>query len=161
LVTGRLLVNRGRRKRLQDRKEHLMQGLTTKSRLAVIGAIAALCLVVSAPTGNATLPGDSSVPFWPYETGALVGTSETFVDVWADGSYYDPEAGRRVSASASTANSAAESDVAPVAGPGDSAVPFWPYETGALVGTSETFVDVWADGSYYDPEVGRRVSVSG
>jgi hypothetical protein len=51
--------------------------------------------------------------------------------------------------------------VAPLAGPGDSAVAFWLYETGALVGTSETYVDVREDGSYYDPEVGRRVSVSG
>lgn len=42
------------------------------------------------------LPGDSSVPFWPHETGALMGTSETFVDMRADGSYYDPSVGRRV-----------------------------------------------------------------
>lgn len=43
-----------------------------------------------------TLPGDTPVPFWPHETGALVGTSETFLDVRAAGSYYDPSIGRRV-----------------------------------------------------------------
>jgi hypothetical protein len=48
-----------------------------------------------APAGN-DLPGDSSVPFWPHETGVLVGTSETYVDVRADGSYFDPSIGRRV-----------------------------------------------------------------
>ena len=48
-----------------------------------------------APANN-ELPGESSVPFWPYETGALVGTSETYVDVHADGSYYDPSIGHRV-----------------------------------------------------------------
>ena len=74
-----------------------MQRHTTKSRLAVIGAITALGLVASAPTAPATLSGDSAVAFWPYETGALVGTSETYVDVREDGSYYDPEVGRRVS----------------------------------------------------------------
>jgi hypothetical protein len=137
-----------------------MQRHTTQSRLAVIGAIIALGLAASAPTGTAALPGDSTVAFWPYATGALVGTSETYVDVREDGSYYDPEVGRRVSVTASTLNGGAQSDVAPLAGPGDSAVAFWPYETGALVGTSETYVDVREDGSYYDPEVGRRVSVS-
>ena len=42
------------------------------------------------------LPGDASVPFWPHETGALAGTSETFADMRADGSYIDPSLGRRV-----------------------------------------------------------------
>lgn len=42
------------------------------------------------------VPGDASVPFWPHETGALVGTSETFADMGADGSYVDPALGRRV-----------------------------------------------------------------
>jgi hypothetical protein len=31
--------------------------------------------------------------------------------------------------------------------------------TGAVGGTSETFVDVQADGSYFDPSLGRRVLV--
>jgi hypothetical protein len=31
--------------------------------------------------------------------------------------------------------------------------------TGGLGGTSETFVDVQADGSYYDPSLARRVSI--
>jgi hypothetical protein len=48
-------------------------------------------------TARTTLPGDSPVPSWPYETGALVGTSETYVDVRADGSYFDLGIGRRVS----------------------------------------------------------------
>jgi len=76
-----------------------MQRHTTKSRLAVIGAITALGLAASAPAGTAPPPGDTTVAFWPYETGALVGTSETYVDVREDGSYYDPEVGRRVSVS--------------------------------------------------------------
>lgn len=42
------------------------------------------------------LPGDTAVPFWPHETGALAGTSETFVDMRADGSYLDLSLGRRV-----------------------------------------------------------------
>ena len=45
---------------------------------------------------NENLPGDNAVPFWPHETGALVGTSETYVDVHADGSYFDPSISRRV-----------------------------------------------------------------
>jgi hypothetical protein len=118
---------------------------TTKRRRAVIVAIAALGLVGAggvAVTGDAsavhateTRVGDTSVPVAPYETVALPGTSETYVDMWADGSYYDPSLGRRVSPT-----------------------PFWPYETGAVGGTSETYVDMWADGSYYDPSLGRRVS---
>jgi hypothetical protein len=52
----------------------------------------------------------------------------------------------------------AADDVAPSKDlPGDTAVPFWPHETGALLGTSETYVDVHADGSYFDPSIGRRV----
>jgi hypothetical protein len=47
-------------------------------------------------TPASDLPGDSSVGFWPHETGALLGTSETYVDMRADGSYYDPSVGRRV-----------------------------------------------------------------
>ena len=47
-------------------------------------------------------------------------------------------------------------------GPGDTGgAPFWPHETGVLVGTSETFTEVRADGSYVDPSLGRRVSTSG
>ena len=42
------------------------------------------------------LPGDASVPFWPHETGALAGTSETYAGMRADGSYIDPSLGRRV-----------------------------------------------------------------
>jgi hypothetical protein len=42
------------------------------------------------------LPGDASVPFWPHETGVLVGTSETYAGMRADGSYIDPSLGRRV-----------------------------------------------------------------
>jgi hypothetical protein len=137
-----------------------MQGHTTKRRLAVMGAITALVLVAGAPASTGALPGDTAVPFWPHETGTLVGTSETFMDVWEDGSYYDPGLGWRVSVFASTPKGSAQSDVVPLAGPGDSAVPFWPCETGVLLGTSETYVDVWEDGSYYDPEIGRRVSVS-
>jgi hypothetical protein len=118
---------------------------TTKSRLAAIAAIAALGLVATfggAVTGDAsavsasgTLSSDTPVPFRPHETGALAGTSETYVDIREDGSYYDPSLGRRVSPR-----------------------PFWPHETGALGGTSETYVDMREDGFYYDPSLGQRVS---
>jgi hypothetical protein len=116
----------------------------TKSRSAAIAALVALGLVASAlaVTGDGsalspTEPVRSDVPAgsWPYQTGALAGTSETFVDMDGDGSYFDPSLGRRVSRK-----------------------PFWPYETGSLAGTSETFVDMHDDGSYYDPSLGRRVS---
>ena len=118
----------------------------SRSRSAALAAVVALGLVagVLAVAGDSsalspTQPAKSDVPAgaWPYETGALAGTSETFVDMQEDGSYYDPSLGRRVSPK-----------------------PFWPYETGALAGTSETFVDMHEDGSYYDPSLGRRVSRS-
>jgi hypothetical protein len=82
-----------------------MQRHTTTSRLAAVGAAIAVTLVVGlAPAAGAagsgaapgTLPGETDTPFWPHETGVLVGTSETFVDMRADGSYYDPSLGRRV-----------------------------------------------------------------
>jgi hypothetical protein len=77
----------------------------TRSKRAIVGTAFASLVgfgIVSAssaadgvaPANN--VPGDSSVPFWPHETGALVGTSETYVDVHADGSYYDPSIGHRV-----------------------------------------------------------------
>lgn len=47
-------------------------------------------------TAAGTVTGDTPAAFWPHETGALAGTSETFVDMRADGSYYDPSLGRRV-----------------------------------------------------------------
>jgi hypothetical protein len=88
-----------------------MQGHNSSRHLAAVAAIAALGLVAGfdatagvAVTGDTspliatgTLSGDTPVPFWPYETGTLVGTSETYVDVREDGSYYDPSVGRRVS----------------------------------------------------------------
>jgi hypothetical protein len=43
--------------------------------------------------------------------------------------------------------------------PGDTAMGFWPHETGTDVGTSETYADVREDGSYYDPSLGRRISL--
>ncbi len=71
------------------------------NRTKIVGAVASmgLAIVVSpaaAVSSDDGLQGDSSVPFWPHETGALVGTSETFIDVRADGSYYDPSVGQRV-----------------------------------------------------------------
>src|SRR5215218_3310371 len=132
-----------------------MQGHSTVLRqVSAIGAAIALGLVIAlAAAGGATgtggaamgtLPRDTEVPFWPHETGALAGTSETFVDMRPDGSYYDPSLGRRVRGAARGTR------------PGDSQVP-WPYETAAPSGTSETFVDMRADGSYFDPSLGRRV----
>jgi hypothetical protein len=118
---------------------------TTMRRRAAVFAIAALALVATvgvAVTGDAsalnaaaTRSDATPVRSWPYDTGGLPGTSETYVDMWEDGSYYDPSLGRRVSPS-----------------------PLWSYDTGALAGTSETYVDMWEDGSYYDPSLGRRVS---
>jgi hypothetical protein len=94
-----------------------MQGHMNRTGLAAVAAIAALALVlgVAAAVGAAdpgkvaplsateTLPGDTGTPFWPHETGALVGTSETYADVREDGSYYDPSLGRRVSAAGAVA----------------------------------------------------------
>ena len=75
-----------------------MQKRTHRTKIAAAAVSTALAIVVSpAGAGNDDgLHGDSSVPFWPHETGALVGTSETFIDVRADGSYFDPSVGRRV-----------------------------------------------------------------
>ena len=72
-----------------------------RARLAAaVAAVTALAIVAgpagSRSTGNHDLPGDGSVPFWPFETGVLVGTSETFIDVRDDGSYFDSSIGRRV-----------------------------------------------------------------
>lgn len=105
-----------------------MQGHNiTWRRFAAIGAAIALGLVISpaAPVGatgrgdaaTGTLPGDTAVPFWPHETGALVGTSETFLNVETDGSYYDPSLGRRV-AGAVESNATRPDDRAGVRGRG-------------------------------------------
>jgi hypothetical protein len=78
----------------------------TKSRSRTIAAVAALALVAAvlavtcdgsalSPTKSAKL--DVPAGSWPYETGALGGTSETFMDMRDDDSYYDPSLGRRVS----------------------------------------------------------------
>ena len=121
-----------------------MKTETTRTRSVAVSAIAVLGLVAGglAVTGDGsalspTQPVKSDVPVgsWPYQTGALAGTAETFVDMRGDGSYYDASLGRRISPR-----------------------PFWPYETGVVAGTSETFVDMREDGSYYDPSLGRRVS---
>ena len=75
-----------------------MQKRSHRMKIVTAAASTALAIVVSpaAAVGDDGLHGDSSVPFWPHETGALVGTSETFIDVRADGSYFDPSVGRRV-----------------------------------------------------------------
>jgi hypothetical protein len=77
---------------------------STRTRVVTVVACAALGVVGPAAadgTENENLPGDNnSVPFWPHETGALMGTSETFVDMQSDGSYYDASVGRRVFLSA-------------------------------------------------------------
>jgi hypothetical protein len=79
-----------------------MQSHTKRTRVvSAVAGLAMLAVVAGpaaadevAPAGE--LPGDSSIPFWPHETGALVGTSETYVDLRDDGSYFDPSIGRRV-----------------------------------------------------------------
>jgi hypothetical protein len=110
----------------------------TTSRLSAIAAIAALGLVATVGvgvTGDAAAVSASGTPSGESTGPSLGGTSETYVDVREDGSYYDPSLGQRVSPR-----------------------PFWPHETGALGGTSETYVDLREDGLYYDPSLGRRVS---
>jgi len=82
---------------------------TSNRRRAASVAIAALALVATvgvAVTGDASAlnaaaarSDDTPVRSWPYETGGLAGTSETYVDMWEDGSYYDPSLGRRISPS--------------------------------------------------------------
>ena len=77
---------------------------TRTKRTLIVTAVA--CLIGSGVASGSTaadgvapssdVPGDTAVPFWPHETGALVGTSETYIDVGADGSYFDPSIGRRV-----------------------------------------------------------------
>ena len=73
-----------------------------RMRAVAVVATATLGIVVgpAAADGlepaNGQLPGDSSIPFWPHETGVLYGTAETFVDMQADGSYYDASIGHRV-----------------------------------------------------------------
>ena len=77
---------------------------TRSKRTLIVTAAACLigCGVASGSTAadgvapSSDVPGDAAVPFWPHETGALVGTSETYLDVRADGSYFDPSIGRRV-----------------------------------------------------------------
>lgn len=73
------------------------------SRTRIAAAVAAVMVfgIVAGPaasdsTEDEVLSGDNSIPFWPFETGVAVGTSETFVDVRDDGSYVDPGIGRRV-----------------------------------------------------------------
>jgi len=75
---------------------------TSKRHQAVVVAIAALGLVGA---GGVAVTGDASavrsdetrVDDARGETVALPGTSETYVDMREDGSYYDPSLGRRVS----------------------------------------------------------------
>jgi hypothetical protein len=86
---------------LMKSEEATMKPNTTKRRGAATVAIAAIGLVGAmggAVTGDASALNatETPVPFAPYETGALAGTSETYVDMREDGSYYDPSLGRRV-----------------------------------------------------------------
>ena len=78
-----------------------MSKLSCRAQLAATVAAVIALGIVAGPAGSSTGdhdgPGDGSVPFWPHETGALVGTSETFIHVRDDGSYFDPSIDRRVS----------------------------------------------------------------
>lgn len=91
--------------------EHTTRGrhLAAVGALALLGLMAGLggaagtagaddgqCTETCAPTETTPLPDDTPVPFWPHETGALSGASETFTDIRDDGSYYDPGLQRRV-----------------------------------------------------------------
>jgi hypothetical protein len=60
------------------------------------GVFAPFNPAITCASTTAALPGDASAAFWPHETGVSLGTSETFTDVRADGSYFDPSLGRRV-----------------------------------------------------------------
>ena len=77
--------------------------IKVKTRLFVLLATMATAIGVLPATAGGTLPGDTPTAFWPYETGVAMGTSETYVDVRADGSYYDPSVQRRVGRAASAA----------------------------------------------------------
>ena len=71
----------------------------TGSALAVLTPDVSVSADSSAGTTD-VVPGDAGgQPFWPHETGVLVGTSETFADVRVDGSYFDPSQGHRISTS--------------------------------------------------------------
>jgi hypothetical protein len=76
---------------------------TMKMRLFILCATMATAVGVLPASAGGTLPGDTSTAFWPYETGVAMGTSETYVEVRADGSYYDPSLQRRVGRAASAA----------------------------------------------------------
>jgi hypothetical protein len=97
-------------------KEHRTHTRSVRTRVTL--ALACLTALVAGSGASAEralsadaneLPGDAPVPFWPYETGALMGTSETYVDVHADGSYFDPSIGRRVVAAGSRSQASARS----------------------------------------------------
>jgi hypothetical protein len=125
-------------------KEAPMKIDITNRRRATVVAIATLAIVAtaggaaSASDAAETRTADTPVPLESNVTVALPGTSETYVEMQDDGSYYDPSLGRRVSPKS-----------------------LWPYQTGAVAGTSETYVDMQDDGSYFDPSLGRRVSPAG
>jgi hypothetical protein len=79
------------------------------AKIPISSAVAAAALAFAvvpasadrpAADGSGPLPGDTPIPFWPHETGVNVGTSETFTDLRADGSYHDPSLGRRVTSPA-------------------------------------------------------------
>lgn len=79
--------------------------MSTRTKRTLVATLAASLVSFGVASGstasdgiapNENLPGDNAVPFWPHETGALLGTSETYIDVRADGSYFDPSIGRRV-----------------------------------------------------------------
>lgn len=79
-----------------------MKSHWSRMRIATVVAAATLGIVVGPAAADGSepasgqLPGDSAVPFWPHETGVVFGTAETFVDMRADGSYYDASSGHRV-----------------------------------------------------------------
>lgn len=68
-----------------------------KRQLLIMTALLVVLAGASSSSAGGTLPGDTGTAFWPHETGVLVGTSETYVDVREDGSYFDPSIQRRVS----------------------------------------------------------------
>ena len=67
-----------------------------KTKLAVLAASLVAAMSLTSGAAADSLPGDEGVAFWPYETGVAMGTSETFVDLRDDGSYFDPSIQQRV-----------------------------------------------------------------
>jgi hypothetical protein len=113
-----------------------MQHHSTRRAGAVIGALAALGLASLAAAVGVAVAGDGPHPPELREARAATARYHSFQQAQRDGYAIALQ-----SVSGASVNSSAR-------------------EKGALAGTSETFTDMRQDGSYFDPSLGRRVSVA-